>query len=243
MACLSRNDIETIAAQIISNYKSLYRFDDFPAERVDPYILAHDLLGLTIEYYHLSNDGSVLGLTSHSSMGVEVKDDDGELLIYYLDGKTLLIEKALHEDKTQLGRHNFTVMHETAHQVLGHLYALPNRKANCRVHYCTMAQRQRKTFKDWDEWQADTMASALLLPADFVRNALYQVGLGNGVAVLSRWGNPEEYEQFCEAAAFLGASKQALAIRMKQLGLLRYEPCRAVSVFMDREEDDMWQSK
>lgn len=114
MAFLSRNDIEALAGKILSNYKNLHRFDDFPADWVDPYILAHDLLGLTIDYYHLSDDGSILGLTSQSVVGVEVMDDDGQQLIYCLDGRTILIETALREDESQRGRHNFTVMHETA---------------------------------------------------------------------------------------------------------------------------------
>lgn len=233
MAFLSRNDIEALAGKILSNYKNLHRFDDFPADWVDPYILAHDLLGLTIDYYHLSDDGSILGLTSQSVVGVEVMDDDGQQLIYCLDGRTILIETALREDESQRGRHNFTVMHETAHQILGDLYSKPGRKASCRIHYCTT-----KPIKDWDEWQADTMASALLLPADFVRNALRYVGLNNGITVSNRCRNPKEYRQFCEAAAFLGSSKQALAIRMEQLGLLRREQRRAVSVYMDDDEKE-----
>ena len=160
------------------------------------------------------------------------------MFIYCLNSRTILIETALRAAESQCGRHNFTVMNETAHQILGDLYPKPDRKANCRVHDCTTVQRQRKSIKDWDEWQTDTMASVLSLPADFVRNALRYVGLNNGITVSNRCRNPKEYRQFCEAAAFLGSSKQALAIRMEQLGLLRREQCRAVSVYMDDDEKE-----
>lgn len=245
MVYLSRDDLEVIASQIITDYQNLYRFDDYPAEWIEPQILARDLFGLTIDYYHLSDDGSILGLTSHSSVGVEVKDDDDQPLIYCLDGRTILIEKTLREDETQFGRHNFTIMHEVSHQILGHLDPRLYRRTSCGVHYCTTVMRQRGLITDWDEWQADTLAAALLMPENLVRSALSWVGLGNGLDMLSRVRDPEAYTHFCDAAKFLGVSKQALAIRMKRLGLLKpdqrrtpYRHSGAILIDMDEEDDD-----
>lgn len=89
MAYLSRNDIEDIAVRFTNDYQRLSRFDDFPADWIDPHIFAHDLCGLNIDYYHLSDDRSILGLTAQNAVGVEVKDDQDNTLIYYLDGKTI----------------------------------------------------------------------------------------------------------------------------------------------------------
>ena len=44
--------------------------------------------------------------------------------------------------------------------------------------------------------------------------------LGEKVKTLNKVFFPKEYEHFSDMASFLGVSKTALAIRMKQLGLL-----------------------
>ena len=243
MAYLSRNDIEDIAVRFTNDYQRLSRFDDFPADWIDPHIFAHDLCGLNIDYYHLSDDRSILGLTAQNAVGVEVKDDQDNTLIYYLDGKTILIEKALQEDVKQQGRHNFTVMHEVSHQILGWLFPTLPQRTTCRIHYGMAAKRQHRSITDWDEWQADTLASALLMPVNLVKTALNYVGLNDGIDTLNRIKNPAVYSCFCKMADFLGVSKQELSIRLKQLGLLKENELRnphgrrkAVLVFMDKEE-------
>ena len=51
---------------------------------------------------------------------------------------------------------------------------------------------------------------------------------------------PEEYEAFCEMCSILGVSKQALSIRMKNLGLLGEDqlsnPFGIMDIFMEEEE-------
>ena len=82
---------------------------------------------------------------------------------------------------------------------------------------------QRPPIQDWGEWQADNLASALLLPPNIVKSALCQFGLGERIGILNRKFFPDVYEQFSQMAEFLGASKQALAIRLKGLKLLEKE--------------------
>ena len=66
-----------------------------PVYRIYPEILAEKLLGLKIDYQHLSIDGTILGMTSYEKVGIELPgcDDSGE--VYLLDGKTVLIESDL----------------------------------------------------------------------------------------------------------------------------------------------------
>ena len=84
------------------------------------------------------------------------------------------------------------------------------------------------------------MASALLLPKEIVQRALLQFDLRNGIGILNRVYRPKEYEHFCRMAEFLGVSKQALAIRLKRLGLLKQEylqnPYALINI--EKEEDD-----
>ena len=75
MRYLSRNDLEKIATRVFNDYKHLPQFVDRQVDRVDPEILACELCGLHIDYFHLSKDGLTLGMTAFKEVGVELYDD------------------------------------------------------------------------------------------------------------------------------------------------------------------------
>lgn len=56
MPCLSRNDIEQIAARVIDQYKRTCLPERRLCYAVDPLELAH-MLGLKVVFRHLSDDG------------------------------------------------------------------------------------------------------------------------------------------------------------------------------------------
>lgn len=177
-------------------------------------------------------------MTSFGEIGVEVSDDEHGTFFYYLDGKTILVESNLANCEEQRGRYHFTVMHETAHQILKMLYPGYYTDIRCRVHRCLAYRRQIGI--DWEEWQADALASVLLLPAGLVARTAADLGLGKGIKTLNRVFFPTEYQRFSEMAERLGASRQALAIRMKQLGLLEREYLKDPYALVDviKEEDE-----
>lgn len=226
MVRLSRNDIEQIAEMILVQYRKLPEVQKKKMYRVDPELLLTKVLGLNIEYGHLSIDGSILGLTSFEEVEVEVLDYTDMETFVSLDGKTVIIEEDLHNDSTQIGRFNFTLMHEGSHQIFNRLF--PNeygcKKSNASpVHYHTYNSEKNKPIKDWEEWQANTLAAAILLPKDLIEYGMFLFGLGKKIKCLNRITNFETYQKFSALADFLGASKSALAIRMKQLNLLEKE--------------------
>lgn len=226
MVRLSRNDIEQIAERILIQYRKLPEVQKKKMYRVDPELLLTKVLGLNIEYGHLSIDGSILGLTSFEEVEVEVLDYTDMETFVSLDGKTVIIEEDLHNDSTQIGRFNFTLMHEGSHQIFKKLF--PNeygcKKPNTSpVHYHTYNSEKNKPIKDWEEWQANTLAAAILLPKDLIDYGMFLFGLGKKIKCLNRITNFETYQKFSALADFLGASKSALAIRMKQLNLLEKE--------------------
>lgn len=122
MKHLSRIDIEVIAEKIIKAYRELPEVKNKKIYRIEPELLLTKLLGLKIEYQHLSLDGSILGMTSFQEIGVEVFDEADTDTFFFLDGKTVLIEKDLQQDSGQRGRFNFTTMHEGSHQIFKMLY-------------------------------------------------------------------------------------------------------------------------
>lgn len=69
---LSRKSLEAIAERVIRAYMKLPEVANRPVYRIYPETLAEKLLGLKIDYQHLSVDGSILGLTSYGKIGIEL---------------------------------------------------------------------------------------------------------------------------------------------------------------------------
>lgn len=103
---------------------------------------------------------------------------------------------------------------------------------------CYRGRGPQYPIHDWGEWHADNLASALLLPIEVVHGALCKFDLENGIDTLNRIYRPKEYGQFCEMAEFLGVSKQAMAIRLKRLGLLKKEYLQNPYALADVEKED-----
>ena len=137
MKHLSRFDIEAIADKYVQAYMALPDVRNTQIYRIDPELLLEKVLGLNVEYQHLSYDGSILGMTSFTEMGVQVFEDDDNEAFFFLDGKTVLVEKDLNFDSKLKGRKNFTLMHEGSHQIFKMLF--PNdygvTQKSAGVHY------------------------------------------------------------------------------------------------------------
>ena len=241
MKRLSRYGIEQIAARVIRAYKALPELARKAIQSVDPELLTIGLLQLTLEYLPLSPDGTVLGLTSYEPVGVAVYQKDRFSELYMLDGSTVLVDSNVKADPTRRGRLNFTIIHEASHHILKLLY--PSEYGiTQKTHYYRATPHIRQTpITDWEEWQANTLAAAILLPPELVRAGMETVGLGERMEMLNRVFRPAQYERFCQLAELLGVSKFALVIRMKQLNLLDKDylgrPYDLIDIWVD--EDDI----
>ena len=76
MKRLSRNDIEVIAEKYVKAYLELPEIKSAQVYRIEPEIMLEKVLGLNVEYMHLSYDGSILGMTSFGELGVQVFEND-----------------------------------------------------------------------------------------------------------------------------------------------------------------------
>lgn len=217
--CLSRSDIERIAEPMIETYMQAHVPKHHMCYRVDPTELA-SLLGYRIEYLHLTQDGSILGQTASVPLWTTVIDPHVGETYCFLDGQTILIEEKLQDNPRLVGRKNFTIAHELAHQIINRSY--PNMYGAQNRTFCDYRRtegNQRKVI-NWYEWQADALAAALLLPPDALDKAMFMFGLGSKMKVLSRKYSPKQYNAFCDMAEYLQVSKTTLAYRMEQIGLL-----------------------
>ena len=122
MKRLSRRDLELLGDRVTKAYMDLPENKGKQIFRIDPELLCERLLGLKLDYRHLSEDGSILGLTAFEGIGVDLPWDDEDDSVYYLDGKTVLIESDLRESIELSGRKNFTIAHEASHQILKMVY-------------------------------------------------------------------------------------------------------------------------
>ena len=188
MKHLSRFDIEAIADKYVQAYMALPDVRNTQIYRIDPELLLEKVLGLNVEYQHLSYDGSILGMTSFTEMGVQVFEDDDNEAFFFLDGKTVLVEKDLNFDSKLKGRKNFTLMHEGSHQIFKMLF--PNdygvTQKSAGVHYYKANSERNKPISDWEEWQANTLGAAILLPENLIKQGMYLFSLGEKIECLNK---------------------------------------------------------
>lgn len=230
MKYLSKQDIHQIAERVLRRYHSLVQPESAGPQRIDPLFIAQDIMKLTVEHASLSEDGSILGATSYGTAAICIYEES-EYVPYWLDGRTILIEKSLHTEG-QTGRYHFTVAHELSHQILKLLfpkeYGLRYRKSKAVIY---RDNRQRQL--DREEWQADALAVELLMPAKLIHETMQMYGLKNGIRRLNRIFDGDEYKRFSWMANYLGVSKEALAIRLQDLGLLKENELKNPYAVMD----------
>ena len=241
MPYLSRAGIEQIASRVVNAYWRLGSQDSVTGGRICPEILAQKLLGLKVEYRTLTRNGSILGMTAFEQVGVRVYENNVPRY-YFLDGHTILIESSLAGKDANPGRRNFTLMHETCHQIFRMLfpteYMPPTqyRKVCC----CTSAMYgPRIKPTNWEEWRVNTLSAAILMPKELLIEQLHAAGLGERLRLLNKVFAPKKYKAFSTVAEAMGVSRSALAIRMKQLHLLDRDdlkdPYALVRVECDQE--------
>ena len=239
MRYYSPDEIEYISRRVYKAYKETAGYAETPLQVIPEQLAA--ILGLTFDYRHLSQDRLTLGLTAfEDGDGVEVFDSPDEDF-YILDGKTMLIEKDLQDDERLLGRCNFTKAHEVCHHILHLLYPkeFNSEPASRRVllyrldNKCTgkIAQMERIV---------DRVTSAVLMPEEVVKRNMAMYGHPDRIEILNKLVGNGCYKTFCAMAESMGVSKQALAIRMKRLGLLGKEYLKNPYEIMDvyKEEGD-----
>lgn len=233
---LTRDNLEQIANGYASMYYTRQGYCDSVLLPICPETLATDVLGLRIQYLPLCRDGSILGLSTFDDVEIQIAMDDWTVQVEQLTSRDIAIDQAL-EDSPNIGRRNFTIMHEVAHHILCRMFPreygpLCHRKSH-------VLYRKSGKAHDWIEWQADTLAASLLMPEKLIRHSMESFCIGEKLEMLNRVFRPTSYEAFCSMAEFMGVSKQALEIRMKQLNLIGRSYLRNPYALVDVIMEDM----
>ncbi len=212
MPVLSRRDLERMSFSLLTDYS---KKAGKSIERISPEIMAGKVLGLSVNYAHLSKEKNILGLTSFSEVDVEVFDENYESVWNILDGKSILVESDL-AVYWKTGVRNFTIMHECAHHILKRKYP-ETYGIKRRVHAYEPAVR--RPILDWDEWQADVLASYLLMPLPLVYKGMESFDMKGSMENLDYKQKQIEKYKFGDLCDRLGCSPKALSIRFNQMGL------------------------
>lgn len=204
MPYLTVQEIETIAERIVRAYHRYCAQQNQTVTRIDPEIVT----------------SNVLGLTCMLPVQIQVFDDVEHPVYAPLDGRTVFVDESLRNENANIGRHNFTLMHEACHLVYGMQYPETYLGVQQRRVYYSLRSSQRSRTPDWEEWRTNMLASAVLMPQDLLLQYMQEYGLGKKMRMVNRIFAARQYEAFSQIADKMGVSKTALAIRMKQLGLV-----------------------
>lgn len=209
---LSYREINSIANDIIKKYETAI---GKPVDAVDIVDLLKRLYGVSVEYHTLSKNNKLLGVASPTETAIQVWNGEEPMLIQ-IGLNLVLVERSLLDPKLN-GRRNFTIAHEGAHQILFRME--PNKEALCLRQTLNNGEHHLVTQNDWEEWQANTLASCLLLPELQVKRMFWLLFSETRINLIMP-ENRNVYLPFVAMASFFGVSKEALAIRLKQLHLI-----------------------
>ena len=212
---LPKESIAKSASTLVQGYEKLV------AHTVRPPIPVEDIIE---RYLRLSLSFEDLEARLH------IKDVLGAT---YIKSKTICINEKLLEHKGCEGRMMFTCAHEAGHWVLHRHMAEQARRSRAGAEAIVCRTRNARLPI---EWQADYFASCLLMPTEEVKEAFSQVWDGTVMVldnVMSRLGGTPLCVDPCvenwpfiadavrEAGGFSNVSKEAMIIRLRELGLVR----------------------
>lgn len=224
MVVLSKSNLDELANVVLSDFYS-GAWPEF--EPIDIDRLAAEYLNLTVCYENLSSDGSILGVAAYGGCTLALP----HIQIDLCPGMVLLDRSLISEDKATYpleGRRRFTLAHECAHQILYRYESAISQEQICRPYSQRRAfsLRELKTHEDWNEWQANALGAALLMPKKLLDRALFTFANGEKLACFAGSLSPEGYKCLVNMSRFLGVSHTALMIRLKYFDYLEERRAR-----------------
>ena len=230
---LSRKEIDVIGENLVAEFNP----DAIVTpQEVDVDLFAQDYLGMDQDFQYLSHCGVYLGMTVFNDTDkVPIYDPQKNEADYVsVKAHTVIIDKSLLAEN-QEHRYRFTMGHEASHEYLHKEFFAydPNQMTlfdymennsqpamiQCRVDSKKMDIKDSKSWgdRDWMEWQANALSSAMLMPKSMVKVVVEET-------VRQQSGNcMMNYAIVDAVSSVFNVSYEAATIRLKQLGYLRPE--------------------
>ena len=230
---LSHMQIEEIAAAVTKDFNEFFFGKNSDIGRttaratpIDQF--AKDYLGLSVSFAHLSSDGSLCGLTAYTDTEYTIEEQGVKRTIPLKANQVLLDLSFIQPGQVHAlcGKRRFTLAHECAHQILFGMES-DNDKRTHKSKYAPRAAyslRDLKTREDWNEWQANVLGAAILMPQKEIDLAMWYFAAGR--TLINYEGRFSYKDRFslsllCQQ---LGVSKAAAVIRLRQLGYIEDRP-------------------
>ena len=170
---LSQRQLEEIAASTTKDFNRFFFGDE--ADKPDRSALptpidqfAKNYLGLRVSFARLSPDGSICGVTAYADTEYKITELGITRTLALKRNQVILDESFICSGNVQrlCAKRRFTLAHECAHQILFQLESEEVRAA-CEMKYSARTAytpRELKTREDWNEWQANVLGAAILMP-------------------------------------------------------------------------------
>lgn len=230
---LSHANIEEIAAAVMKDFNLFFSGPEANEVKQMPQgtpidQFAGDYLRLDVSFENLSSDGSLCGLTAYEDTEYAIEENGVSRIISLKRNQVLLDSSFIAPGnvKQLCGKRRFTLAHECAHQLLFQLES-DEAKDACRKLYAERriySLRDLKSNEDWNEWQANALGAAILMPQSEIDLAMWRFASMNPIQNYEGWLSERDriiVKMMCET---FGVSKAALLIRLRHLGHLEDFP-------------------
>ena len=230
---LSHIQIEEIAAAVTKDFNEFFfggraAFETHYAQATPIDQLAGDYLGLRVSFARLSDDGSICGLTAYTDTEYAATCQ-GVTRLIPLKANEVLLDSSFMEPgqvRARCGKRRFTLAHECAHQILFQMESDEARQARRETYSPRTAYslRDLKTREDWNEWQANALGAALLMPQREIDRAMDYLARGRKLIDYEGWFGYMDLMVLKQLCQTLGVSRSAAVIRLRQLGYMEERP-------------------
>lgn len=235
---LSQKNIEEIAAAVTKDFNEFYfgcsSEDTRRMARGTPIDqFAKEYLGMNVSFAHLSSDGSICGLTAYADTEY-ITEEMGVKRVIPLRKNQILMDASFIQPGQVYklcGKRRFTLAHECAHQILFQMESETVR-SSCTQKYSARTAyslRDLKTREDWNEWQANVLGAAILMPQKEIDLAMWYFTGGNKLINYEgvfAYRDKLSLTMLCQQ---LAVSKSAAVIRLRQLGYIEDRPYQEYS--------------
>lgn len=147
-------------------------------------------------------------------------------------GNQIQLDQRLN-DPTRVGERNFTVAHECGHDLINWQdpYYVPDQTINYRIR---SQRKELKTENDFREWQANVVASCLLLRPCLVDWTMFTFARKEKITVFGGY-TIHRIDRYIirMMAQYLGVSQECLRYRLDRLGYLDHKPIAEYDPVMD----------
>ncbi len=229
---MSRIEIEELGEGLIDVYIKEYNIGSIQSVDIEHFIT--QFLSLKIEYVAFAErESGKIGFLADGETPLLIFQQE-RIVSYVFPKDTIVIDKFLLNAKEQ-GRRRFTLAHEAAHHILGKMRSAPltGRFRNEYDNQQSYSKEELIQMFNANEWQADSMAAALLMPNCVVENALAKFNKSNLIKIYGdNTLSIRDKNLIKRMAQFIGVSYTALVIRLRDTNMFEYHD---ISEYISKE--------